>query len=141
VINGIDANDYSGRSVSSAGDINGDGFDDIIIGVYRADPNGQDQAGESYVVFGKAGGFSANLNSSALDGSNGFVINGIDADDRSGRSVSSAGDVNGDGFDDILIGANGAAPNGQEFSWRKLCCVWQSRRIQCQPQPKHSRRQ
>ena len=43
VINGIDAGDYSGRSVSSAGDINNDGYDDIIIGAYLADPNGQIQ--------------------------------------------------------------------------------------------------
>ncbi|MGK7956697.1 MAG: hypothetical protein AB4063_15825, partial [Crocosphaera sp.] len=78
VINGIDSFDNSGYSVSSAGDINGDGFDDIIIGAYRAAPNGNYNAGESYVVFGSAGGFSASLDLSSLDGSNGFVINGID---------------------------------------------------------------
>ena len=60
VINGIDANDNSGRSVSSAGDINNDGYDDIIIGAPYADPNGN--SGESYVVFGKASGtYSASL--------------------------------------------------------------------------------
>jgi hypothetical protein len=52
------------------------------------------------------------LNLADLDGSNGFVLNGIDPGDLSGISVSGAGDVNGDGFDDILIGAYGAAPNG-----------------------------
>ena len=51
-LDGIDANDYSGRSVSSAGDVNGDGFDDVIIGARRADPGGTSSAGESYVVFG-----------------------------------------------------------------------------------------
>jgi hypothetical protein len=111
VINGINAYDYSGSSVSNAGDINGDGFDDLIIGAPNADPNGQNYAGESYVVFGSSGGFSANLNLSDLNGSNGFVINGIDALDFSGTSVSSAGDVNGDGFDDIIIGATGARDN------------------------------
>jgi FG-GAP repeat/RTX calcium-binding nonapeptide repeat (4 copies) len=111
VLNGIDASDYSGVSVSSAGDVNGDGFDDIIIGARYADPNGKDRAGESYVIFGKSGGFAASLNLSSLDGSNGFVLNGIDAYDRSGVSVSSAGDVNGDGFDDIIIGAHTATPN------------------------------
>ncbi|MBE9196860.1 FG-GAP repeat protein [Synechocystis sp. LEGE 06083] len=113
VINGIDGGDFSGRSVSSAGDVNGDGFDDLLIGAYFADPNGQSNAGESYVVFGKSGGFSSSLNLADLNGSNGFVINGIDLADYSGRSVSSAGDVNGDGFDDFLIGANRADPNGQ----------------------------
>ena len=112
VINGIDQNDTSGRSVSSAGDVNGDGIDDIIIGAAGADPNGNLNAGESYVVFGDASGFDASLELSALDGSNGFVINGIDTYDYSGSSVSSAGDVNGDGIGDIIIGAYGAAPNG-----------------------------
>ncbi|MEA5504838.1 tandem-95 repeat protein, partial [Halotia wernerae UHCC 0503] len=105
VINGIDTFDFSGGSVSSAGDINGDGFDDLIIGAAVGDPNGQDNAGESYVVFGSSSGFGASLNLSTLNGSNGFVIHGIDAGDYSGRSVSSAGDINGDGFDDLIIGA------------------------------------
>jgi hypothetical protein len=64
------------------------------------------------VVFGKAGVFSSPLNLSALDGANGFKIQGEAADDFSGRSVSAAGDVNGDGFDDLLIGAPFADPNG-----------------------------
>jgi Ca2+-binding RTX toxin-like protein len=108
-INGEAADDRSGFSVSAAGDVNGDGFDDIIIGAYKANP-----AGASYVVFGKAGGFSANLNLSTLDGTNGFRINGEVAYDASGRSVSAAGDVNGDGFDDIIIGAPFAEPNSNE---------------------------
>ncbi len=111
-INGIDAQDYSGRSVSSGGDVNGDGFDDLIIGAVRADPGGNERAGESYVVLGKGSGFEASLELSSLDGSNGFVMKGIDTDDNSGFSVSSAGDVNGDGFDDLIIGADGADPGG-----------------------------
>ena len=111
VINGIDASDSSGFSISSAGDINADGIDDLIIGAYRADPNGNTDAGESYVVFGNDTGFNSSLNLSSLDGTNGFVINGIDASDRSG-SVSGAGDVNGDGIDDLIIGAYRADPNG-----------------------------
>ena len=114
ILNGIDVRDYSGWSVSSAGDINGDGYDDLIIGAFRADPNGNDNAGETYVIYGGASapGTGGMLDLSALDGSNGFTLTGIDAFDYSGRSVSSAGDVNGDGYDDLIIGADGADPNG-----------------------------
>jgi len=111
-INGIVGGNQSGGSVSSAGDVNGDGFDDLIIGAYRADPNGIHYAGQSYVVFGSNSGFAASVNLSELNGSNGFAINGIAALDRSGFSVSSAGDVNGDGIDDLIIGAVAASPNG-----------------------------
>jgi len=112
VLNGIDRRDFSGRSVSGAGDINGDGIDDLIIGANRADPNGNIYAGETYVVFGNSEGFNASLELSELNGSNGFVLNGIDRVDNSGRSVSGAGDINGDGIDDLIIGAFLATPNG-----------------------------
>ncbi len=92
------------KSVSSAGDINGDGFDDIIVGAYHADLNGA-ESGSSYVVFGKASGFSAAMDLTTLDGHNGFRVDGFEAYDHFGMSVSSAGDVNDDGFDDVIIGA------------------------------------
>jgi hypothetical protein len=111
-LDGVDRGDQSGFSVSSAGDVNGDGFDDLIIGAYGADPGGRDRAGESYVVFGKSGGFASAIDLSTLDGTTGFRLDGIDADDRAGYSVSSAGDVNGDGFDDVIIGAQLADPGG-----------------------------
>jgi len=111
-INGANVNDRSGISVSSAGDINGDGIDDILIGAHLADPNGSDVAGQSYVVFGSNSGFDTNIDLNTLNGANGFSINGIAAGDLSGFSVSSAGDVNGDGIDDIIIGAVRADPNG-----------------------------
>ena len=113
---GIDVGDYSGFSVNRAGDVNGDGFDDLLIGALFADPGGDNYAGESYVVFGQAGGFAASLDLSTLNGTNGFVLTGIDADDFSSVSVSSAGDANGDGFDDLLIGAHGADPGGDCFA-------------------------
>ncbi|EDX85252.1 type I secretion target GGXGXDXXX repeat protein domain protein [Synechococcus sp. PCC 7335] len=116
VINGVDSGDYSGYSVSGAGDVNGDGFDDVIIGAYQADPDGVNITGESYVVFGTDAGFDAVLELSSLDGSNGFILSGIDEFDFSGFSVSGAGDVNGDGFDDLIIGAFRAAPNGMRLA-------------------------
>ena len=54
-LSGVAAGDRSGVSVSGAGDVNGDGFDDLIVGAYRADPNGS-YSGASYVVFGKRRG-------------------------------------------------------------------------------------
>ncbi|CAN5448437.1 hypothetical protein BH10PSE7_BH10PSE7_07810 [soil metagenome] len=95
--------DNAGFSVASAGDVNGDGFDDLLIGAASANRSGIDSAGETYVVFGKAAGFGA-VDLSALNGTNGFRIQGIAELDQSGFSVSSA-DVNGDGFSDIVIAA------------------------------------
>ena len=107
-LSGVAAGDFSGRAVSTAGDVNGDGVDDLLIGAPRADPNGN-YSGASYVVFGRAGvGNGGNLQLSALDGTNGFRLSGVAANDNSGLAVSMAGDVNGDGMDDLLIGAPGA---------------------------------
>lgn len=111
-INGIGQDDRSGVSVSYAGDVNGDGIDDVIIGAWGADPNGNTNSGSSYVVFGNSGGFTSTLELSSLDGSNGFIINGVAENDLSGAEVSYAGDVNGDGIDDVIIGAQEADPNG-----------------------------
>ncbi|MHC5833628.1 MAG: integrin alpha, partial [Nostoc sp.] len=81
VINGIAADDSSGWSVSNAGDINNDGIDDLIIGTPVADANGNSDAGQSYVVFGgKNLGSGGTLNLSDLNGTNGFIINGIAKD-------------------------------------------------------------
>jgi uncharacterized protein with PIN domain len=119
VLMGVDPEDFAGNSVSGAGDLNGDGIDDIIIGAARADPKGQSDAGESYVVFGRTTGFPASFELASLfpagggDGSAGFVLKGISSSDYSGSDVSSAGDVNADGIDDLIIGAIRADPNGQ----------------------------
>jgi len=95
----------SGAGVSGVGDINGDGVDDIIIGDYSADLDGKLDVGQSYVVFGSATGFPALLQLSTLDGTNGFVLNGTSEYSWAGYSVSGAGDVNGDGVDDLIVGA------------------------------------
>ncbi len=104
---GADANDDSGISVSSAGDFNADGFDDLIIGARRGDAvaNVKVDAGESYLIFGSASIFSGAAIDLANLGAAGIIIAGATGDDRSGESVSGAGDVNGDGFDDLIIGA------------------------------------
>jgi hypothetical protein len=106
-LDGIDEFDRSGGSVAGAGDVNGDGFTDVIVGAENADP-----AGESYLVFGKASGFEASLDLASLDGANGFRLDGIAENDFVGSSVAGGGDVNGDGFGDIIIGARYADPGG-----------------------------
>ena len=104
VINGVSGFTRLGYSVSGAGDVNGDGVADFLIGANRANPNGNDDSGQSYVVFGGSGvGTGGSVELSDLDGSDGFVLNGVDMDDRSGSSVSGAGDVNGDGMADLLL--------------------------------------
>ncbi|MBN4004112.1 FG-GAP-like repeat-containing protein [Nostoc sp. LPT] len=119
-INGINAAAEGGFSVSSAGDINGDGIDDLILGAPGVTLNGDagdpfdwsTWVGQSYVVFGGTNvGNSGNFNVSSLNGSNGFTIKGITGGGRSGLSVSNVGDLNNDGFDDLIIGAPNSSPN------------------------------
>ena len=106
--------DHSGSSVSGAGDVNGDGIADLLIGAYGADANGKRAPGQSYVIYGSRSSFGASFNLSSLNGSNGFVINGIASGDDAGQAVSGAGDINGDGIADLIIGADQASPNGNK---------------------------
>jgi ELWxxDGT repeat protein len=105
---GAEAFDQSGGSVSSAGDVNGDGFSDLIIGAPGADASGNSRsdAGESYLIFGGPS-LPTTIDLASL-GLIGITMFGADADDASGFSVNNAGDVNGDGFDDLIIGASSA---------------------------------
>ena len=105
-LTGENAYDFSGRSVASAGDVNGDGIGDLIIGAHQSDSNGG-SSGTAYVVFGTDAGFPASFALGSLDGDNGFRIIGPSTAAYAGYSVSSAGDVNGDGKDDLIIGASG----------------------------------
>uniref|UniRef100_A0A0G4G6M4 Uncharacterized protein n=1 Tax=Chromera velia CCMP2878 TaxID=1169474 RepID=A0A0G4G6M4_9ALVE len=93
----------SGKA-TSAGDLNGDGIDDIFFGAPLADS----LAGRVHVIFGRntteAGDFNATVDVSALNGSDGFAITG-DSGDRLGGYMSGAGDFNADGVNDILLGA------------------------------------
>ncbi|MDQ0463385.1 Ca2+-binding RTX toxin-like protein [Caulobacter ginsengisoli] len=112
-VTGFSPGDQGGISVASGGDINGDGFDDVIVGARYSGVGGYN-AGAVYVVFGKAGGFGASIDINALDGTNGFRLTGAAVWDAAGTSVSSLGDVNGDGYDDLIVGArNGRDAYGQ----------------------------
>ncbi|GAB0056714.1 hypothetical protein SIID45300_01025 [Candidatus Magnetaquicoccaceae bacterium FCR-1] len=115
-LGGVSSDDYTGVSVSGAGDVNGDGLDDLLIGAWKADPNTLDQSGSVYLVFGQSswGTTPVTLLLSELDGSNGFRLDGVAANDKTGESVSAAGDVNHDGYDDLLIGAYTSAAGGAD---------------------------
>ena len=104
-IQGASAFDVAGVAIASAGDVNGDGFEDLIIGAPYSQ-NTQTWAGESYLIYG--GPDLSSLDLSALNSSQGFRLTGSEFGARSGFSVASAGDVNGDGLDDLIVGAFGA---------------------------------
>lgn len=94
-----------GSSVREAGDVNGDGFEDIVIGASNLALSGGPTAGGAYVLFGKSGGFTNLLDLHNLSSSDGFIVAGIGAGNYTGDAVSGAGDINGDGFDDLVIAA------------------------------------
>lgn len=104
VFNAPDPRSYSGSDVGVAGDINGDGLDDIVIGSAGASPNGT-LSGGAYVVFGKSESFETPFPLTSLNGQNGFRLLGSQASEEAGRSVSGGADINGDGLDDLVIGA------------------------------------
>lgn len=104
-LDGVGAGDRTGRTVSAAGDLNGDGIGDFAVGAYRADPDNLVDAGAVYVVFGIAGARPATEVLANLDGTRGFRITGATASDLLGLSTAPAGDVNGDGLDDLILGA------------------------------------
>jgi hypothetical protein len=116
-IEGAATGDQAGGSVAGAGDVNGDGRDDVIVGAAFADNGGRSNAGSAYVVFGRSSTVSVDL---AKLASRGFRIDGAKTGDETGTSVAGAGDVNGDGRRDVLVGARGADPNGRQFAGAAL---------------------
>jgi FG-GAP repeat len=108
-IDGAASGDAAGSSVASAGDVNDDGELDFLIGAPKADNNGRNNSGSVYVVFGNQHPVDVDL---AALGTGGFRIDGAKSGDQAGTSVGGGaadkladGDVNGDGLDDIVIGA------------------------------------
>jgi VCBS repeat-containing protein len=114
-ITGALAGDEAGLAVDHAGDVNGDGLADIIVGARLTDNNGS-TSGSAYVVFGKADNAEVRLGNL---GAGGFEVRGAIAGDQAGGAVSAAGDVNGDGYADIIVGARfddtGGTNNGAAF--------------------------
>ncbi len=100
-LQGAAAGDNLGRSVAGAGDVNGDGYDDVIVGAPNNDLAGTD-AGAAYVFFGGPG----------ADDVADLTLLGAAAGDYFGFSVAGAGDVNGDGWDDVVVGAYGNDAGG-----------------------------
>jgi hypothetical protein len=100
---GSAADDYFGNSVSGAGDVNADGFADLIVGARASDPGGLSSAGSAYVFSGATGAMLYQFDGTAQ---NGYL----------GESVSDAGDVNGDGYDDLIVGASGSDAGGLHFN-------------------------
>jgi hypothetical protein len=106
---GLITNAMAGYSVASAGDFNGDGVDDMIIGA-PAPTGAAIQAGEAFIVYGQRGGFAGDIDLGSLNPlTTGFAIIGgrYSPGSHAGGSVAGAGDVNGDGYADVLIGATG----------------------------------
>jgi hypothetical protein len=105
---GMSPGDFAGISIANAGDVNGDGVADIVIGANGADVDAAVNAGTAFVIYGKTGPSSPTIDLRNIDGTNGFAIRGVTTDAYVGTAVAGAGDVNGDGIDDVVVGATGA---------------------------------
>lgn len=99
---GVESNDYFGWNVSYAGNLNGDIYDDIIVGAPCNDSNGKN-SGAVYVFYGNASPTTLGVDPSNAD----IVLSGQTPGDNFGWDVACAGDVNADGRDDIIVGAPG----------------------------------
>lgn len=110
------AGDTFGRSVGSAGDINADGFDDIIVGAPK-NADGATNGGATYILYGHP---SLPATITAAAATDVTIVGGFSTSDYLGREVASAGDINGDGFDDVSIGADGIDTPGTNAGARYI---------------------
>ena len=94
--------DRVGGGVGGGGDINGDGISDVVIGAIASSTGG---TGAAHVIFGRADGFDSRLDYDDLNGENGFSIAGTADGDQMGTEISTEGDFNGDGINDLLVTA------------------------------------
>lgn len=102
---GAQPRDLAGSSVSNVGDLNDDGFDEVLVGAPGTDCLGRTDAGAAYLVFGT----DADTSRVLQDGEPGIrMFCGAHAGDRAGTSVAAGGDVNGDEIMDLVVGAPGA---------------------------------
>lgn len=106
-LHGISLNDGFGWNLSGCGDVNGDGFSDFVVGAYGVATN----TGAAYIYYG---------NASVVFPSASVILNGFHTNDDFGHVVSSAGDVNGDGYSDLLIGSWAGGMNGRDGAYLYL---------------------
>lgn len=108
---GLEQNVQFGAESQFIGDINNDGLEDIALGVELATADGLQYAGTTYIIFGSTSPFPTPFNLNTLNGTNGFIVKGIIANERRGTTIAGPGDINGDGIDDLIIGSSSTAPN------------------------------
>jgi hypothetical protein len=101
-----------GSALAAAGDVNGDGREDLIVGARSAAPFGRSYAGAAYVIYGSSATTDVDL--ASLPPTRGVMIAGSAPGDHAGMAVAGVGDINGDGYADVAVGSPDADPLGRE---------------------------
>lgn len=106
VIDGISSGGEKAGEAVTAGDLNADGITDVVVSAPQATVSGRVKAGKSYVLFGKVAAWASSVGLNGINGANGFHADGTGADHEAGKAVA-VGDINGDGIEDLVLGAPG----------------------------------